>query len=272
MPNLYDPPVKYNLPLSKGSDLYVGFRHKTAVLGDDGEPTSFEVTDYPDGATVKLIIEGSPPLTIDATIDGIAGHGVGAVHRRRHRQGGQAVAGDHQLRQRFGQGHGERQGHQERRMSEPPVIYDVTTSSDPPEVDPYVAFDIEVPLINPGQPMQQVVTGPPGPLGPAGPPSTVPGPDGAQGPPGVAGNTGPQGPPGAGFHRAWTPGASRYRRRSRTTGTGGFRQAHRASRAIPVSPALRVRRAPPAPWGRRVRPVPASPSWARSPTPLPCPP
>jgi hypothetical protein len=64
MTDLFPRPPKANLPLSKGADLYVGFRNKTLV-GD-----VWTATDYPDGTTVALTIEAVPPLVVNAVIVG----------------------------------------------------------------------------------------------------------------------------------------------------------------------------------------------------------
>jgi hypothetical protein len=67
-PNLFTPPPKYNLPLSKGSDLSVDFRNNpsgdAATLGD-----AATFVDYDPGVTVTLIIETDPVTEADATID-----------------------------------------------------------------------------------------------------------------------------------------------------------------------------------------------------------
>lgn len=62
-PNLFTPPPKYNLPLSKGSDLSVDFRNN---------PSDDQVTfvDYDAGVTVTLVIDTPTPILASATIDG----------------------------------------------------------------------------------------------------------------------------------------------------------------------------------------------------------
>lgn len=62
-PNLFDPPPKYTLPLSKGQDLSVDFRNNPS-----GDGTTF--VDYDPGVTVTLTIETDTPIAQAATIDG----------------------------------------------------------------------------------------------------------------------------------------------------------------------------------------------------------
>lgn len=62
MTNLFDPPPKYVLPLSKGSDLVVEFLNDPA---GDGTYTDFDA-----GVTVALIIESDPVVNAEATIAG----------------------------------------------------------------------------------------------------------------------------------------------------------------------------------------------------------
>lgn len=61
MTNLFDPPPKYDLPLSKGGDLSVDFRNN---------PSGDEVTfvDYGFGVTVTLIIDTAPVTEAPATV------------------------------------------------------------------------------------------------------------------------------------------------------------------------------------------------------------
>lgn len=81
MPNLFDPPKTFNLPLSKGGDIYFSFKYMPLVVDVDGNPIlsqpgglkEYEEADFPDGATVQLIIEtnnADAPLVADATITG----------------------------------------------------------------------------------------------------------------------------------------------------------------------------------------------------------
>lgn len=61
-PNLFDPPPKYVLPLSKGGDLAVQF------LNDpDGDGN---YVDYADGVTVTMRIDSDPQVVAVATITG----------------------------------------------------------------------------------------------------------------------------------------------------------------------------------------------------------
>lgn len=60
--NLFAPPPKYVLPLSKGGDLVVEF------LNDpDGDGT---YTDFDAGVTVTLVIEAATPVEADADVSG----------------------------------------------------------------------------------------------------------------------------------------------------------------------------------------------------------
>ena len=77
MTTLFDPPRIFELPFSKGGDLYFVFKYKELVTDEDGEPVllngkkQYEIADYPDGSSVVLIIENGDSLVeVDATIDG----------------------------------------------------------------------------------------------------------------------------------------------------------------------------------------------------------
>jgi hypothetical protein len=78
MANLFEPPPIFTLPLSKGGDLYFGFIYKPLVVDEDGAPVltgggqrQYAVADYPDGATVALIIDNDDTtITVDADIAG----------------------------------------------------------------------------------------------------------------------------------------------------------------------------------------------------------
>lgn len=78
MANLFDPPQVFTLPLTKGRDLHCTFVYKPLVVDEDGEPVldedgnpQYVATDYPEGATVRLIIEaGDEDVTGTATVVG----------------------------------------------------------------------------------------------------------------------------------------------------------------------------------------------------------
>ena len=61
-PNLFDPPPKYVLPLSRGGDLAVDF------LNDPNQDGDYQ--DYEDGVTVTLYVDTDTPLEAAADIDG----------------------------------------------------------------------------------------------------------------------------------------------------------------------------------------------------------
>lgn len=63
MSYLFDPPPKYDLPLSQGQDLSVDFRNNPS-----GDGTTF--VDYEPGVTAQLVIKTDPPIVADADIDG----------------------------------------------------------------------------------------------------------------------------------------------------------------------------------------------------------
>ena len=73
---LFDLKPTFDLPLTKGDDLSVRFVHKPVVVDESGDPVlvdgkrQFAEADYPDGSTVKLVIDTDPPTVFDATIDG----------------------------------------------------------------------------------------------------------------------------------------------------------------------------------------------------------
>jgi len=76
MSTLFPPPPVFDLPLSKGGDLFVRFVYKTVVVDGDGEPVlvdgqyQFEEADYPGGATVALTIDTDDPVRAVADISG----------------------------------------------------------------------------------------------------------------------------------------------------------------------------------------------------------
>jgi hypothetical protein len=77
MTNLFAPPAKASLPLSKGNDLFVSFRYRPGQVDEDGKPVLdsggnqvFAEADWPDGSTVTLVIETSPAISVEADIDG----------------------------------------------------------------------------------------------------------------------------------------------------------------------------------------------------------
>lgn len=78
MATLFDPPRIFELPVSKGGDLYFAFRYKPLVVDGDGEPIldgsgnrQYVVADYPAGSTVQVVIEtDTTAITSDADIDG----------------------------------------------------------------------------------------------------------------------------------------------------------------------------------------------------------
>jgi hypothetical protein len=59
MPNLFNPPASYTLPLSKGQDLVVDFQNQDT----SGNPLA-----YADGTTVTLVIDATTQVTAVATI------------------------------------------------------------------------------------------------------------------------------------------------------------------------------------------------------------
>jgi hypothetical protein len=73
---LFDPPPVYDLPLSKGGDLRVDFIYQPLVVDEDGAPVlldgelQYETTDYPVGASLRLVIDSTPPIEADAVITG----------------------------------------------------------------------------------------------------------------------------------------------------------------------------------------------------------
>lgn len=76
MPRLYEPPPTFELPLSKGGDVYFGIVYKPLVVDEAGEPVlddegkrQYAEADYPDGATVQVVIETNPPEAPDLVID-----------------------------------------------------------------------------------------------------------------------------------------------------------------------------------------------------------
>jgi len=91
MARLFEPPPTFELPLSKGGDIYFGIVYKPLLVDENDEPIldgqgqkQYVVTDYPVGATVTVIIEapssasllgvvGVQPRTLaaDVVIDGV---------------------------------------------------------------------------------------------------------------------------------------------------------------------------------------------------------
>lgn len=72
---IINPPPVFELPVSKGGDLKADFVYKPLVVDGDGEPVldidgnrQYEITDYPVGATVKLVIDTSTPTIGTAVI------------------------------------------------------------------------------------------------------------------------------------------------------------------------------------------------------------
>lgn len=59
-PNLFNPPARYTLPLSKGQDLVVDFQSKDSA----GNPA-----DYAPGAIVTLVLDTATPVTATATVN-----------------------------------------------------------------------------------------------------------------------------------------------------------------------------------------------------------
>lgn len=78
MSNLFDPPQTFTLPLTKGRDLYCEFIYEPLVVDENGDPVldsngnpQYERAPYPDGSTMRLIIETADPVVSDeADIDG----------------------------------------------------------------------------------------------------------------------------------------------------------------------------------------------------------
>jgi hypothetical protein len=81
MTNLFDPPKVYELPLSKGADLFVVFIYKPLLTDENGDPIldengqrQYVETDYPAGSNVRLRIEhpdeDGSDLKFNATIEG----------------------------------------------------------------------------------------------------------------------------------------------------------------------------------------------------------
>ena len=81
MARLFDPPPTFELPLSKGGDVYFRLVYKPLVVDGGGEPVldvdghrQYAEADYPAGAAVTVTIETTPPaaanIEIEATIDG----------------------------------------------------------------------------------------------------------------------------------------------------------------------------------------------------------
>lgn len=70
----------FNLPLTKGDDLFFVFIYKTVLKDEEGEPIldennkkQFVVADYPEGSVVELQIddaEGNVAVTVEGDIDG----------------------------------------------------------------------------------------------------------------------------------------------------------------------------------------------------------
>lgn len=69
--NLFDPPPKFGIPLSRGGDIYLGF---TLTVPDPDNPGQKMEVDFPDGSTVTFAIttsgQGSTEVTELAEISG----------------------------------------------------------------------------------------------------------------------------------------------------------------------------------------------------------
>jgi acetyl esterase/lipase len=72
---LFDPPQRFDLPLTKGRDLYFDFIYKPLLVDGSGDPIldvngkkQYQVANYPGGAVVTLEIDTSPQTTATATI------------------------------------------------------------------------------------------------------------------------------------------------------------------------------------------------------------
>lgn len=80
MARLFNPPNVFDLPLSKGGDLYVAFRYMPLVVDGDGQPVldgqgrkQYAEADYPAGASLTLTIDAkgdADPIITLADIDG----------------------------------------------------------------------------------------------------------------------------------------------------------------------------------------------------------
>jgi hypothetical protein len=77
MTKLFDTPTVFELPLSKGGDLYVTFVYKPLLVNEDGDPIldgngkrQYVESDYPTGSTVQLVIDGTTPIVVDGEITG----------------------------------------------------------------------------------------------------------------------------------------------------------------------------------------------------------
>ena len=75
MTKLFDAPPIFELPVSKGDDLYFTFVYKPLVVDGNGDPIldgngnkQYVIDDYPAGATVALTIDTDTPIVVDATI------------------------------------------------------------------------------------------------------------------------------------------------------------------------------------------------------------
>lgn len=74
MTRLYEPPPTFELPLSRGGDVYFGIVYKPLVVDQNGDPVldgegnrQYAAADYPDGATVTVTID---TVDIEGTIEG----------------------------------------------------------------------------------------------------------------------------------------------------------------------------------------------------------
>lgn len=73
---LIEPPDNFDLPVSKGGDLQAVFIYKPIVVDENGLPVllngkpQYQVTDFPPGATVTLVVESTPPISGEAVIIG----------------------------------------------------------------------------------------------------------------------------------------------------------------------------------------------------------
>src|SRR5258708_7440336 len=76
MTELFPSPQVFELPLSKGRDLYCEFVYEPLVVDVDGNPVllngqpQYVAADYPAGATVTLTIDADTPVSGSAVITG----------------------------------------------------------------------------------------------------------------------------------------------------------------------------------------------------------
>jgi hypothetical protein len=78
MANLFDPPPVFELPFSKGGDLYFEFEYMPVVVDVDNNPVldshgnfQYAVADYPPGTDAVLVVEADgADIEVDGVIDG----------------------------------------------------------------------------------------------------------------------------------------------------------------------------------------------------------